>query len=99
MATEVKIELVACYYWERCMHKKTSKCAKCKNNHNRNKERSFFIEANDNPIPDECPHLTYSGSAEQTAGYKCPVCGEFTNPYHLDKDNRCSGCGYKLNVG
>ena len=60
-------------------------------------EEDLYEKANDNPIPDECPKLTYSGPAEQTLGYKCPVCGEYTNPYALT-DKRCSGCGYLLNV-
>jgi hypothetical protein len=60
-------------------------------------EEDLYKKAEDNPIPDKCPRLHYDGPAEQTAGYKCPVCGHFTNPYHL-RDNRCGGCGYLLNV-
>jgi len=73
-------------------------CNSCANNRARNIEEDFYKKANDNPIPEECPRLTYSGPAEQTMGYKCPVCGDYTNPYHLGKEKRCSGCGYKLNV-
>lgn len=58
----------------------------------------FFVKAKDNPIPDKCPKLTYSGPAEQTAGYECPVCGGFTNPYRLGKERLCECCGYELNV-
>lgn len=76
----------------------TAKCSKCSNNRTRNKKVDFFVEAKDNPIPDKCPKLTYSGPAEQTAGYKCPVCGGFTNPYHLGKERLCECCGYELNV-
>lgn len=90
---------VKCSHILRCMYADTAKCSGCKNNRLRNKEESFYEEAKDNPIPKKCPHLTYSGPAEQTAGYKCPVCGSFTNPYALDKkDPRCCGCGYKLNI-
>ena len=55
------------------------------------------MEAKDNPIPEVNPKLTYSGPAEQTAGYKCPVCGEFTNPYQV-REGCCSHCGFKLNI-
>ena len=89
--------LVDCAYFKECSSKSATKCRRCKNNHVRNMERDYFVEANDNPIPDKCPKLTYSGPAEQTAGYKCPVCGNHTNPYAM-QDNRCGGCGYKLNV-
>ena len=90
--------LIKCSYINRCVQKGVSPlCASCKNNHARNQEEDFYVKATDNPIPKACPPLTYSGPAEQTLGYKCPVCGDFTSPYHLDKDNRCSGCGYKLN--
>lgn len=89
--------LVDCAYFNECASKIPTKCRRCKNNKIRNMERDYFVEAKDNPIPDECPRLTYSGPAEQTAGYKCPVCGHYTNPYAI-KDSRCGGCGYKLNV-
>lgn len=89
--------LVDCAYLKECASKSTTNCRRCKNNKIRNMERDYFEEANDNPIPDKCPKLTYSGPAEQTAGFKCPVCGHYTNPYSM-KDNRCGGCGYKLNV-
>jgi hypothetical protein len=60
-------------------------------------EEDLYVKAEDKPIPDECPKLTFSGPAEQTAGYKCPVCGSYTNPYAM-RDNRCGECGYLLNV-
>ena len=74
------------------------KCDKCKNNRARNERRSFFVEANDNPKPKDNPKLTYTGPAEQTEGYKCPVCNEYTNPYQLREDHKCSYCGWTLNV-
>lgn len=89
---------IQCAHKERCKYKGTSTmCKSCKNNHLRNMEEDLYIRAEDNPIPDKCSKLTYSGPAEQTAGYKCPVCGSFTNPYAM-RDNRCGGCGYLLNV-
>ena len=92
--------LIKCSYIHECstLDEHPAKCYKCKNNVYRNLKQDFFVEATDNPIPDKCPRLTYTGPAEQTAGYKCPVCGEYTNPYHV-KDNLCGGCGYKLNIG
>lgn len=88
---------IRCAYINICKSAKgkVNRCYKCKHNTLRNKVYDFFEEANDNPIPDECPLLHYSGPAEQTPGYKCPVCGEYTNPYHLC-DDLCSSCGYKL---
>lgn len=92
--------MIKCSHILRCMYAKSYKCSSCKNNRLRNKEESFYEEAKDNPIPEKCPHLSYSGPAEQTRGYECPVCGEFTNPYFIDKDDpRCCGCGYKFNLG
>lgn len=90
---------VKCNHIHYCIHKLSSKCMDCKNNSHRNKALDFYEEAKDNPIPKECPRLTFSGTAEQTLGYQCPVCGEFTNPYALDEDKLCKSCGYKLNVG
>jgi hypothetical protein len=88
---------VSCYYYKECCGKSTATCKKCVNNRLRNKEINYFEEAHDNPIPDPNPRVTYTGPAEQTAGYKCPVCGEFTSPYHI-KDSRCGSCGFKLNT-
>lgn len=88
---------VDCSYYKECAGKSSTNCKKCKHNHLRNKEINYFEEANDNPIPDVNPRVTFSGPAEQTAGYKCPVCGEFTNPYHI-RDSRCGSCGFKLNT-
>jgi hypothetical protein len=87
---------VACVYFTECSSKSATRCKKCKNNTLRNMEIDCFVEANDKPIPEKCPRLTYSGPAEQTRGYKCPVCGGFTDPYAM-RDNRCGECGYKLN--
>lgn len=92
------VRQVNCVYLNECSSKSSTKCRRCKHNRMRNAEIDCFEEANDNPIPDHCPKLTYSGPAEQTAGYKCPVCGTFTDPYSI-RDSRCGGCGYKLNCG
>lgn len=91
---EIKVD---CRHYTSCAGRSTTNCTRCKNNHLRNKEIDYFEEANDNPIPYPNPKVTYSGPAEQTAGYKCPVCGEHTNPYAM-RDNRCGGCGFKLNI-
>lgn len=77
--------------------KDSTKCEICKNNRKRNYIEDHFVKAQDNPIPEKCPPLTYVGPAEQTAGYKCPVCGGYTNPYAM-RDSLCGGCGYKLNT-
>lgn len=90
-------KMVECSHYNECASK-GAKCEICKNNTKRNVEVDYFQKANDNPIPEACPRLTYNGPAEQTAGYKCPVCGEYTNPYAM-RDCRCGSCGYKLNVG
>ena len=90
--------LSACSYTKRCKYKGQSTiCGSCKHNHARNMEEDLYVKANDKPIPDECPKLTYNGPAEHTAGYQCPVCGGYTSPYAI-KNNRCGGCGYTLNV-
>lgn len=90
--------LVDCHYYKECSGRSSTNCKKCVNNHMRNKEVNYFEEAHDNPIPDPNPRVTYSGPAEQTAGYECPVCGVYTNPYAM-RDSRCEGCGFKLNCG
>ena len=87
---------VLCRYVRECSGKSATNCKKCKNNSIRNQEVNYFEEANDNPIPEINPPVTYSGPAEHTAGYKCPVCGEFTDPYRI-KDSRCGSCGFKMN--
>jgi hypothetical protein len=90
--------IIQCAYTKRCKYKgRAQACGTCKNNHARNREEDLYVKAEDNPIPDECPKLTFSGPAEHTAGYRCPVCGEHTNPYAM-RDNRCGSCGYSLNV-
>lgn len=92
--------IVTCSHMKRCKYKGQSKmCLTCEHNRTRNKEEDLYEKANDNPIPDECPKLTYYGPAEHTAGYKCPVCGAHTSPYSIDsKEPRCHGCGYLLNI-
>lgn len=90
--------MIKCYYLNDCTSSRSSKCKTCKNNRMRNYIEDHYEKCEDLPKPEKCPKLSYSGPAEQTAGYKCPVCGGFTNPYHLDKENLCSNCGYKLNV-
>lgn len=93
------IELpVDCSYYDECAGKSVSNCKKCKNNRLRNKEINYFEAASDNPFPNPNPRVTYSGPVEHTAGYKCPVCGEYTDPYSI-KDSRCSSCGFKMNTG
>lgn len=89
---------VRCNYYKECAGKSAARCKKCVNNKVRNQEVDYFEEAHDNPIPDVNPKVTYTGPAEHTAGYKCPVCGEHTSPYSI-KDSRCGSCGFKLNCG
>ena len=90
--------MIECSYKNRCASAKDqSKCKVCSHNTKRNFIEDFFSKANDNPIPDKCPRLRYDGPAEQTSGYKCPVCGSYTNPYAM-RDSLCGGCGYKLNT-
>lgn len=89
---------VSCHYYNECAGKSASRCKKCKNNSVRNKELDYFEEAHDNPRPEVNPKVSFTGPAEHTAGYKCPMCGEHTNPYAM-KDSRCGGCGFKLNCG
>lgn len=88
---------VSCSYYDKCAGRSATNCEKCNNNKLRNKEIDYFEEANDKPIPDPNPKVTYYGAAEHTRGYECPVCGGFTNPYSM-RDNRCEHCGFKLNV-
>ena len=89
-----------CYYADNCMTRRVnpSKCISCDNNTKRNYEEDHYKKTQDNPIPEKCPRLTYSGPAEQTAGYRCPVCNGFTNPYEM-RNSLCRHCGYKLNTG
>ena len=88
---------VNCSYYDECAGKSATNCKKCVNNRMRNKEIDYFEEAKDKPIPHPNPKVTYSGPAEQTAGYPCPVCGGHTNPYAI-RDRRCGDCGFKLNI-
>lgn len=90
---------VECYYRDRCASGKTNtvKCATCTHNTKRNFMEDFYKKADDADIPDACPPLSYRGPAEQSAGYQCPVCGGYTNPYAVH-DNLCSHCGYRLNL-
>lgn len=91
--------LVECKYLSECKTRKElpNKCKRCKNNRKRNYIVDHFEEANDNPIPEVNPQVSYNGPAEQTSGYKCPVCSEYTNPYQL-RDKLCKHCGFELNV-
>lgn len=92
--------MIECDHLNVCASAKDkNKCKKCACNTMRNYVEDFFVEAKDNPIPEYCPKLTYSGPAEQTAGYECPVCGGFSNPYALHGKSLCLHCGYKLNTG
>lgn len=70
----------------------------CKNNRMRNYEPDYYEAANDNEPPEKCPTLHYSGLFEQTSGYKCPVCEEYTHPAQVIS-KRCKHCGYILNIG
>lgn len=90
--------IITCSFMKRCKYRGSSTmCLSCTNNHTRNMEEDLYEKANDNPIPEKCPKLTYSGPAEQTDGYECPVCGHHTNPYAIG-NKRCGGCGYLLNI-
>ena len=89
---------VSCFYYDECADKNATNCKKCVHNRVRNQEIHCFEAANDKPIPNPNPRVTYSGPAEQTAGYQCPVCGGFTNPYAM-RESRCGECGFKLNTG
>lgn len=91
--------IVKCKYSFECASYNTNKCQKCTNNRMRNYVKDHFENANDKPVPENCQPLHYTGPAEQTAGYCCPVCGGFTNPYQLEDKNCCSHCGYRLNIG
>lgn len=89
---------VKCHYLNKCYSAGTKKCKDCKHNERRNYVVDYYEKAKDKQMPDQCPKLTYDGPAEQTAGYRCPVCGGFTNPYQLAPGNCCSHCGYRLNI-
>lgn len=88
--------VVDCTLYNECSGKSITNCKKCVNNKLRNREVNYFEEAHDNPIPYPNPPVSFDGPAEQTRGYKCPVCGQFTNPYAM-RDERCGSCGFKLN--
>lgn len=92
------MSIIECNYLNECTTGLTdkSKCKKCANNRKRNYIEDHFRPATDNPIPEKCPPLTFNGPAEQTAGYLCPVCNSYTNPYAM-RDSLCGCCGYKLN--
>lgn len=94
------MHLVTCKYFDNCRSAQdTKKCAECINNVARNYIEDYYKKANDNSIPKNNPRIKYDGPIEQTAGYKCPVCGMFTDPYHLGRNNSCASCGYILNIG
>lgn len=92
-------KLVKCIYLNNCKTRKEmhGKCKQCANNRMRNYIEDHFKQANDNPIPEQNPIVTYNGPAEQTMGYKCPVCGGYTNPYVMEK-KLCGCCGFELNI-
>ncbi len=90
-------KMVKCVYQQECSSYK-KQCERCLHNHMRNYINDYFNKAEDNPIPEKCPKLSYNGPAEQTEGYKCPVCGCHTNPYQLVDGNCCFHCGYRLNI-
>lgn len=92
------MKTVECKYITECEYTRTDKCKICANNTKRNYVESHFVKANDKPIPKENPRVSYSGPAEQTAGYKCPVCGGYTNPYQLNSEKLCVNCGFRLNT-
>ena len=90
---------IQCVYRSECTSAKDrDKCSQCVHNTMRNFAEDYFKKADDKAIPNMCPRIAYNGTAEQTLGYKCPVCGAYTNPYHM-RDKLCSGCGYELNIG
>lgn len=92
------IDTIVCQYRNVCASANNKKkCAECTNNKRRNFVKDYFQKANDKPMPETCPPLFYSGPAEQTEGYECPVCGGFTNPYQV-QNSLCKHCGYKLNI-
>ena len=90
--------IVKCKNLSECASYNTDKCGKCRHNTMRNYIKDYFENAHDKPVPEKCPPLDYTGPAEQTAGYCCPVCGGSTNPYQLVDENCCSHCGYRLNI-
>lgn len=90
--------MIKCEFLSECANMNTDKCRKCEHNVRRNYVEDFFKEAKDRKIPKQCSKLTYKGPAEQTAGYCCPVCGNYTNPYQLVDGNCCRHCGYRLNI-
>lgn len=85
-----------CIHISECSSSNTIRCRTCALNRKRNFVNDFYTKAADNPIPETCPPMSYSGPAEQTKGYKCPVCGNYTNPYQLVDGNCCSHCGYRF---
>lgn len=89
-----------CEYEKKCRtrNQNPNKCKTCKNNRMRNYEPDYYEAANDNEPPEKCPTLHYSGPFEQTSGYKCPVCEEYTHPAQVIS-KRCKHCGYILNIG
>ena len=90
--------MIECNFFEDCLSRNTDKCNYCKYNTRRNYMKDYFVNANDNVLQEKPSKLTYEGPAEQTAGYCCPVCGGYTNPYQLVDKNCCKHCGYRLNI-
>lgn len=89
--------VITCCYLDICSRNRND-CLRCMNNRTRNQKVDMFEEHHDDPIPEKCPKLSYTGPAEHTAGFECPVCHGFTNPYRLNDKHECEHCGYELNV-
>lgn len=86
-----------CEYSERCHSANTTKCDDCVHNTRRNFVEDFYEKADDNPIPDPNPEVSYHGPIEQSAGFKCPVCGKYSNPY-ITRNGICNSCGFRMNI-
>lgn len=86
--------MVSCNVKGKCFDRDTDKCISCENNTMRNYVESYFVAASDKDVDTEYkPH--FDGPIEQTSGYKCLVCGKFSNPYTI-KNMVCEHCGYRM---
>lgn len=95
----MKEEKFECVHENECYMRKQDpeKCGRCRFNSKRNFMKNYFMEADDDPIPDKhIPAKGYDGPAEQTKGYECPICHGYTNPYELTSNKTCRECGYPL---
>lgn len=90
--------MITCEYKEKCINiMNEKKCKTCTNNTTRNYIEDYYTQANDKPFPKQRPYIEpYCGPAEQTEGYKCPICGNHTNPYQLFRGTCCRHCGYQM---